>query len=294
MSEQAALGMDFNEALARIANRRPKLEELPTGEARPFIKWAGGKRSLMAKLLAAMPKQYGKYHEPFIGGGALFFAAKPKAALIADINLDLVITYGIIQKNPAALIAKLKQHKAKHNEDYYYRIRKQFVLTDAVEIAARFIYLNKTCYNGLYRVNAKGEFNVPMGSYTNPLIVDELTIMACHEALKGVEVRYLDFTKVEPAKGDFIYLDPPYHPVDDTSFTKYTKADFNEADQLRLFEYCEALDKKGVKFLLSNSDTRFIQNLYKGYTIESVEAPRNINCKPGRRQGAKEVLVRNY
>ena len=153
--------------------------------AKPFVKWAGGKRNLVPILLNHAPQDFRHYHEIFLGGGALFFALNPKNAFLSDINLDLITTYQVIQQQPHALINALTQHKNHHNETYYYRIRKRFALDDAVEIAARFIYLNKTCYNGLYRVNNKGEFNVPMGRYDNPLICDEQNILSSINAAKG-------------------------------------------------------------------------------------------------------------
>lgn len=261
---------------------------------KPFIKWAGGKKKILEILLRNKPEKFNRYYEPFVGGGALFFSFTPANAFLSDINLDLVITYNMIKKRPYELIEKLKEHKKKHNENYYYKIRKQFDLNDSLNVAARFIYLNKTCYNGLYRVNNKGEFNVPFGDYKEPLIVDEKNIIACSNVLKNVEIFYKDFSMITPSKDDFVYIDPPYHPIDSTSFTKYTKLDFTEADQIRLYKYCHNLNKQCVKFMLSNSDTQFIRNLYKDFDIKVVDAPRSISCKSNGREKVKEVLIKNF
>lgn len=263
-------------------------------KAKPFVKWVGGKRSLIKELLLRMPTRYKNYYEPFIGGGALFFALMPSHALLSDINLDLVITYAAIKYKAQELIKRLAKHKANHCQEYYYKIRRQFSIDNDIEIAARFIYLNKTCFNGLYRVNSKGEFNVPMGAYKNPMILDEMNILACHKLLQQVEIKYLDFSQISPSKSDFVYIDPPYHPINDTSFTKYTKLDFTEADQVKLYKKCQELHDRGVYFMLSNSDSPFIKNLYKDFYIDIVEAPRHINCKANGRKVTQEVLIRNY
>lgn len=291
------LGISFNEALSRIGKvplKNKEVENEKEDKARPFIKWVGGKRSLIKELIPRLPTSYNNYYEPFIGGGALFFSLEPKNATISDINLDLVITYAVIKNKPQELMKLLAKHKANHSQEYYYQIRKQFNKDSDVEVAARFIYLNKTCFNGLYRVNSKGEFNVPMGAYKNPAILDEDNILACSKALQNVTIKYQDFSSIFPEAGDFVYIDPPYHPINDTSFTKYTKLDFTEADQIKLYNKCKELHEKGVHFMLSNSDSQFIKNLYKAFTIEIVSAPRSINCKPNGRQGTNEVLIRNY
>lgn len=289
--------LPFNEALAMICQAPLKINSLGIEKdefPKPFVKWAGGKRSLIKELRLRLPPSYNNYYEPFIGGGALFFALVPDKAIISDINLDLIITYKAVKDEAQALIELLAKHKANHSQDYYYAVRKNANSNNPVEIAARFVYLNKTCYNGLYRVNSKGEFNVPMGAYINPNIVDGDNILACSKALQNAEIIYQDFGNISPMPEDFVYIDPPYQPINHTSFTKYTKLDFTEADQIKLYEKCRELDKKGVYFMLSNSDSDFIKNLYKSFRIDIVNAPRSINCKSGGRQGANEVLIRNY
>ncbi len=163
-----------------------------------------------------------------------------------------------------------------------------------IEIAGHFIYLNKTCYNGLYRVNNKGKFNVPMGTYKNPAIVDETNIVACSELLQNVDIKHQDFSEISPNKGDFVYFDPPYYPINNKSFTKYTKSDFTETDQIKLYQKCKELNDKGVYFMLSNSNIPFIRHMYKDFYIEIIEAPRTINCKVDGRKNAEEILIRNY
>ena len=200
----------------------------------------------------------------------------------------------MVRDEPLGLIKLLSEHKANHCQDYYYTIRKDNNSNIPAEIAARFIYLNKTCFNGLHRVNNKGELNVPIGSYINPNILDEENIIACSNALKKAEIKYQDFRDITPKAKDFVYFDPPYQPIKQDSFTRYTKSDFTELDQIKLFKKCIELDRQGVYFLLSNSDSEFIKKLYRNFTIDIVSAPRTINCKAGSRQGASEVLIKNF
>ena len=201
-----------------------------------------------------------------------------------------MITYKVIQETPLELIEALKIHKENHCKDYYYAVRDNDNHKDPVELAARFIYLNKTCYNGLYRVNKKEKFNVPMGSYINPAILEEETIMACHSALDGVGIRYSDFTTCEPVRNDFVYLDPPYHKT----YSGYVSGGFSLDDHRKLSEYCKKLNKSGTYFMLSNSDTPEMRDLYKAFSCEIVEAPRTISCKGASRKTTRELLVRNY
>ena len=268
----------------------------PTEKATPFVKWVGGKRSLIKVLLECAPTSYQHYYEPFVGGGALFFALNPKIATLADCNLDLIITYAVVKNNPYKLIKSLQNHQKKHNEKHYYSTRKKHQLQDSIEIASRFIYLNKTCYNGLYRVNSKGEFNVPVGRYDSPAIVNETNIIECSKRLTNTTIHYYDFKQslLLPQKDDFVYLDPPYNKVNCTSFTKYTKYNFTEDNQKELYHCCKDLDQRGVKFLLSNSDTPYITEMYKDFDIQKLTAPRMVNCKANGRNAAKEVLIRNY
>lgn len=298
--EPLQLDMDFDEALERLAgvNIREVEEQPEEGTASPFVKWAGGKRSIIDELAENIPQEFRNYYEPFVGGGALFFHLHEKLskAYLSDINLDLIMAYAVIKKNPKELIDLLKVHKQKHNDDYYYKVRKQHNLDDAIKIAARFLYLNKTCYNGLYRVNKKGEFNVPVGRYTNPNIVQEENIFLCNNALQKATVEYREYNSIRPKAGDFVYCDPPYHPVNGSSFTSYTKLDFSENDQAQLRDFALELHSKGVNVMLSNSNTPFIQDLYKKvpFTVRIVHAPRYVNCKPGGRDNVEEVLITTY
>ena len=215
-------------------------------------------------------------------------------AYLSDVNFDLINTYQVIQRDPEPLIAKLQIHADNHSPDYYYHIRSQQALDDRVEIAARFIYLNKTCFNGLWRVNSKGEFNVPMGSYKNPAICQPELLRACHRALQGVDVRVSDFQKLNAGAGDFVYFDPPYHPLDKTSFTRYAKEDFGLGEQVALRDLCLELHERGVKFMLSNSDTS--STLYDSpvFNVEIVKAPRFVNSRSDRRGAVDELLITNY
>ena len=206
----------------------------------------------------------------------------------------MINTYQVIQGDVEPLISRLQLHAQKHSSDYYYEIRSQHALDDRIEIAARFIYLNKTCYNGLWRVNSRGEFNVPVGSYTNPAICQPDLLRACHAALQGVDVRKQDFTELKAGEGDFVYFDPPYQPLDKTSFTRYAKADFGMEEQVALRDLCMALHARGAKFMLSNSDTS--SPLYQDaiFKVETVKAPRFVNSKASGRGAVGELLVTNY
>jgi DNA adenine methylase len=268
--------------------------------AQPFLKWVGGKRSLLAELHSHLPESFNRYYEPFIGGGALFFSLADRIteAVLSDNNLELVLTYQAVKKDPERLINLLKEHEKRHSKEYFYNVRKDEFF-DPIEKAARFIYLNKTCYNGLYRVNKAGKFNSPLGSYKNPGIVQEENIWACHQALQKTKIILADFESetITPQKGDFVYFDPPYHPtVEDLSFTAYTKDGFSEKDQVRLRDYIIRLTKKGVHTMLSNSKTTFIESIYtpKYFDRHVVKAPRFVNCKPGERDEVEELLITNY
>ncbi len=297
-----ALPMPFEEALERFSRINTRLTETeaepPTKGAYPFIKWAGGKRSIIGELVSHLPATFGDYYEPFAGGAALFFEIHGRLtrSFLSDSNLDLMITYAMVKKQPDALIAKLEEYASKDSNEYYYKVRAQYNLQDPLEIAARFIYLNKTCYNGLYRVNRKGEFNVPRGSYEHPDIAQAANIKACSLALQRTEVSFREFDTIAPHEGDFVYCDPPYHPVGNASFTKYTKLDFSEKDQERLRDFAAQLANAGVNVMLSNSDAPFIRTLYQGATwhIATVQAPRNVNCKGEGRGLVNELLITNY
>ena len=277
-------------------------------EPKPFVKWAGGRRQLIPKLLKYVPKSFNNYFEPFVGGGALFFELynlgilKNKKVYLFDINEELINAYKVIRDYPNELIEKLKEFKAKHNKEFYYQIREldrneDYTNLDNITKAARFIYLNRTCFNGLYRVNKKGYFNVPMGNYKNPQIVNEENILAVSIALQNTIIKHYDYKEVlqYAQKNDFIYFDPPYYPLTDTSnFTSYTQDDFLEKEQTELFETFKFLANKECFVLESNSDTDFINNLYKEFTIEKVLANRAMNSNGNKRGKITEVLIRNY
>ena len=274
-------------------------------QAKPFVKWVGGKRSLLPELMRRVPTEFKNYYEPFVGGGALFYDLKNKGkidiggggrAFLSDVNSDLIITYQVIQRDPEPLITKLREHAGKHCKDYYYEVRSQHHLDDRVEIAARFIYLNKTCYNGLWRVNSKGQFNVPVGRYENPAICQPEVLRACHVALHGVDVRLRDFCKLDAGEGDFVYFDPPYAPLDSTSFTAYVKNGFGDENQVKLRDLCLVVHKQGAKVMVSNSDTEFIRDLYSNavFMFHEVRAPRMVNCKANARGAVSELVITTY
>ncbi|MET3699833.1 DNA adenine methylase Dam [Bacillus oleivorans] len=274
----------------------------------PYLKWAGGKRQLLPEIRKYIPKKFNTYYEPFVGAGAVLFDLQPNKAVINDVNEELVNTYNVIKDKDSLgrLIDKLNEHQEKNDKDYFYKIRdkdrkEEYKSMNDIERAARLIYLNKTCFNGLFRVNSQGQFNVPFGNYKNPQIVNEIVLKAVHNYIQSAEVKILnqDFEEaVSTAKnGDFVYFDPPYDPVSDTSsFTGYSLDGFNKDDQLRLRDLCVDLEKRGCKFLLSNSATDWIKEKYeeKGFHIEIVSASRNINSVASKRGKIDEVLVMNY
>lgn len=268
----------------------------------PFVKWVGGKRQLINEINKYIPKGNYTYYEPFIGGGAVLFHLQPKKAIINDFNEELVNVYRIIRDNVDELIESLEQHK--NEEEYYYRMRaydrqEEYSNWTDVQRASRFIYLNKTCYNGLYRVNLSGYFNTPFGRYKNPNIVNETVLRAVSKYLNSnkVTIKCGDFQDAlkRIRKNSFVYFDPPYDPVSDSSnFTGYTAGGFGREEQIRLKEVCDTLTKKEIKFLLSNSNTNFIRELYSNYNIEIVGANRAINSVSYKRGEVEEVLIRNY
>lgn len=281
--------------------------QVDTNYAKPFVKWAGGKRALLEILHSSLPKKFNNYFEPFLGGGALFFYLASKGLLddkkvyLNDKNTELINAYQIIQKQPKELLKELNLMQKAHNKEYFYSIRafdrkENFTDLSPIFRAARFIYLNKTCFNGLCRYNAKGQFNAPIGSYKKPKIYDETLIMNAHYALKSAMIFNEDFHFVNELaqKDDFVYFDPPYFPLSTTaSFTSYTDT-FLDTEQMRLFELFCALSTKGVRLLQSNSNTAFIKNLYKNFKIQSVQAKRAINCKGDKRGEISEFIIRNF
>ena len=271
---------------------------------RPFLKWAGGKGQLLSELMdrVNVAGEFGRYHEPFLGGGALFFGlcrkerVGRKPAFLSDANANLIEAYQGLKKNVEGVIQLLLGHEGQHDKGYYYKVRAE-VPADPLERAARIIYLNKTCYNGLYRENRSGHFNVPFGRYKNPVICDEQNLRAVAKALRGARIRARSFETVlrvsEP--GDLVYFDPPYHPVSKTSsFTSYEKSGFGEDSQRRLADVVRKLTSKGVRVLLSNSATPLVKSLYGDMVMEKVWAKRTVNSRADRRGKVAEVLVRNF
>ena len=269
-------------------------------ETYPIVKWVGGKRQLMFELLKNMPETYNRYFEPFIGGGALFFELQPQNGYISDMNEELINLYSVVRDDVYELIEDLNKHKV--SKEYFLKIRnldrteKYNKLSD-IQKASRFIYLNRTCFNGMYRVNSQGQFNVPFGNYKNPRIVDAENLVNCSKLLKNTEICCADFSEIlnKVQKGDFVYFDPPYVPLNETSsFTSYTKDGFDLDMQFKLRDVCDELDSMGVMFMLSNSDTKLVNELYSNYEIKKVFASRAINANGNGRGKITEVLVRNY
>ncbi len=266
----------------------------------PFLKWAGGKRQLLPQMVKYFPKKYENYIEPFVGGGAVFFHLLPDKAILSDDNPDLINCYNVIRNDVKSLIISLSKHK--YEEKHYYQMRaidrddENYNKLSDIEKAARTIYLNKTGYNGLYRVNSKGFFNVPFGLHKNPTICDKRNLIAVNIALRNVKIIQnsfeicLDFAK----KNDFIYFDPPYHPVSRTSnFTSYNKINFGKDSQKKLYKIFRILVDRGCKVLLSNSYSDFILDLYKDYEIIILKARRSINSNAKKRGLINEVLIKN-
>ncbi|GAB4364633.1 MAG: DNA adenine methylase [Elainellaceae cyanobacterium] len=264
---------------------------------RPFLKWAGGKGQLIQQYLPYFPRNFRTYYEPFLGGGAIFFHLLPPQAMLTDINPELVNVYRCIRDRVDAVIALLEQHQQQHCRDYYYQMRST-VSEDAVERAARLIYLNRTCYNGLYRENAKGQFNVPMGRYKAPKVCNLDLLRSVSQALQSTEIALESFDAVltrARTSQDFVYFDPPYHPISATSrFTAYSRYSFHPADQIHLHDTFVELANRGVKVMLSNSDCPFVRDLYQNFTIHTITASRAINSNAQRRGKITEVLVTSY
>lgn len=272
---------------------------------KPILKWVGGKRQLLLKIMPLIPDNVSVYVEPFVGGGAVLFEYQPKRAIINDYNEELMNVYKVIKESPDELIKILITHKENNSKKYFYTIRavdreeNYMEKFSNVERAARTIFLNKTCYNGLYRVNSKGQFNTPYGRYKNPNIVDEQLIYAMSEYFNKNDITIMNSDYKDALKyldkDSFVYFDPPYLPISDSSsFTSYTQNGFTFEQQIELKEQCDILHQNGIKFLLSNSDHPFIRDLYKDYYIKTVHAKRTINSKANKRGEIKEVLVYNY
>ncbi len=275
----------------------------------PFVKWAGGKSQLVPELDLMIPSKFNRYFEPFLGGGAMFFHLISDrnmrfTAYLSDINAELITAYKVVKNNVIELIELLKRHQREYNKnplEYYYKLRDEIKPVTEIDRTARFIALNKTCFNGLYRVNRNGIFNVPMGRYKNPLICDASNLENISKALRyskaAIKVNDYKSALLKAEKDDFIYLDPPYHPTSPTAnFTGYSDNGFGDNDQLQLAKLFVELNNRKCNVLLSNSDTPLIRKLYSDFSsrIKEVNVSRVINCKASRRSGHKELLISNY
>lgn len=274
---------------------------------KPFVKWAGGKRQLIPVLNENLPKSFGTYFEPFLGGGALLFhiltERHGQRCSVSDLNSDLILTYTTIRNRIDELISSLKNHEKNYHKDskqYYYSVRDSNPRNE-IEKTSKLIFLNRTCFNGLYRVNSKGKFNVPLGRYSNPNIVNEENLRLVSQVLQStrVSIKCRDFEAVldDAKKGDLVYFDPPYQPVSSTAnFTSYTNKDFTEKDLYRLAQICSKLNSKGCKVILSNSDSKQVSDMFKDKTwkIKKIEANRAINSNSKKRTGHFELLIKNF
>lgn len=267
----------------------------------PILKWVGGKRQLLTEIIPLINKKCSTYIEPFVGGGAVFFELQPKKAIINDYNSELINVYEVVRDFPEELIALLEEHSKENSEAYFYKLRSldrmsEYFEMSKIQKAARIIYLNKTCYNGLFRVNSAGQFNSPYGKYKNPNIINAITIRAMSKYLQNpnIAIKQGDYREVlkKARKGSFVYLDPPYMPVSSSaSFTGYTENGFSYERQVELKEECDKLKEKGIPFLMSNSDCDEIRDLYEGYDIRTVQAKRYINSDANKRGEVSEVLI---
>ena len=274
-------------------------------KGKPFVKWAGGKRQILDKLTKLIPDEFNTYYEPFIGGGALFFELSPKDAVINDSNKELMNVYEVLcnEKKFEKMCSLLNKYERKHTEEFYYEIRnidrneKKFNKLKDFKRAARTIYLNKACFNGLYRVNSKNEFNVPFGKKTkvNTYEGNNLTIINDYLTSNNIKLLSVDFEEsvIDAKKGDFIYFDPPYDS-DTQTFNSYTEEGFGKEEQRRLARVYKELDKRGCYVMLSNHNTSLVQELYKEYNINIIEAKRNINSNGKKRGKVEEVIITNY
>ncbi len=269
----------------------------------PVLKWVGGKRQLLPSIKKKLPKKIESYCEPFVGGGAVLFELQPQKAIVNDINSDLILVYTVIRDDVEELIKLLETYP--NEEQFYYDFRNidrdpvKYGKLSSLEKAARIIFLNKTCYNGLYRVNNSGEFNSPFGRYKNPNIVNATGLRAVSEYFNSADVilHSGDFSCVleNLTEDTFVYFDPPYDPVSQTSsFTGYSKGGFGREQQIRLREYCDMLDSRNIKFMLSNSATDFVKEQYSAYHITTVQAKRAVNSVADKRGNVEEVIITNY
>ncbi|HEU6753853.1 TPA: DNA adenine methylase [Streptococcus pneumoniae] len=281
-----------------------KIKEIKKVTLQPFTKWTGGKRQLLPVIRELMPKTYNRYFEPFVGGGALFFDLAPKDAVINDFNAELINCYQQIKDNPQELIEILKVHQEYNSKEYYLDLRsadrdERIDMMSEVQRAARILYMLRVNFNGLYRVNSKNQFNVPYGRYKNPKIVDEELISTISVYINNnqLEIKVGDFEKaiVDVRTGDFVYFDPPYIPLSETSaFTSYTHEGFSFADQVRLRDAFKRLSDTGAYVMLSNSSSALVEELYKDFNIHYVEATRTNGAKSSSRGKISEIIVTNY
>lgn len=309
MANSARLSLQRSEAprrahrLSAVAEARPLGRAIPLPaqpEAGPIVKWAGGKSKLMGALTARLPARFGRYFEPFLGGAALFFRLSPQRAVLADQNDDLMNLYRCVAWKADAVIRRLRVHHAAHSKDHYYSVRERWnaapAAQSATDRAAAFLYMNKTCYNGLYRVNQKGHFNVPMGRYAAPRICDAAHLRAASQVLRRAELATGHFAEsvADARAGDFVYFDPPYDPVTRTaSFTSYTATSFGAEQQRELAGVVRDLTRRGVHVMVSNSDTPFIRRLYRGFDVDQVLAMRAINSRASARGAVSELIITN-
>lgn len=293
---RAASGQPYvHRAASGVSLRAPAKIQRAT----PFVKWAGGKSQLVSRFLERFPPpdRFRRYFEPFLGGGAVFLGLRPRRAVLSDLNADLMNAWRVVRDDPEALMRALDAHV--YERDHYYRVRAQDPEDlDPVARAARFVFLNKTCYNGLYRVNREGRFNVPFGRYARPpKLYDRENLLAISYLLRTADLRCAPFEEAtaDAAAGDFVYCDPPYDPLSKTSnFTSYTEGSFTREDQRRLAAHVRELDRRGCLVAVSNSDTPEIRRLYHGFRIEQVATLRFINCKANGRTPVQELLISNF
>lgn len=281
-------------------------QEISTLSLKPFVKWAGGKTQIITEILKLIPNSFDTYYEPFLGGGALLFQLKPTSAVVSDYNSELITAYNCFQdkEDYLLMIEEILKHQRNHSEEYYYQIREMDRIAEFTNLpnymrAARMIYLNKACFNGLYRVNSKGFFNVPSGKYTIVNAYDEILYnnLSKYLSRSSIFINNDDFEKAVSSakKGDFVYFDPPYDTFDEkNNFTTYTKNAFGKDEQKRLAKVFKDLDNRGVKVMLSNHNTEFIRELYSEFNIKVINARRSINSVSSGRGNVEEVIITNY
>lgn len=259
--------------------------------AKPFVQWVGSKRSIIRFIRRRIPKSYEQYYEPFLGGGSLFFAIKPKNSFLSDINKRLITSYRAIRDDVDEVIRNYDIHAERHSEEYYNKCRLDLSEEkNCYKIASLFIYLNKTSYAGIYRVNKDDVFNIPIGRNKSPDNLDKKNLKLVSNCLQDVSIKKTSFDEVKVKEKCFYFLDPPYHGT----YDQYDKSRFDDESHKRLANLCHEIDKCGGYFLLSNYGTDLIMDLYKKYSIETLMVPRNISCKFDERQRKKEIIVRNY